>query len=718
MTALSSSLTVERAQELLVAIVSALGLMALLLPGDLDLFWMMVALVGWPLGLTRWRDQGPSEGIWRLLTLAFLVYAVAVFWVGEANGLLVARQLLIFLQVNRLFVRKTTRDYAYILLLAFLQILLGCLLTVSPLFAILLVLYLLAGAWGLALLELRRGVEAQALQVDAEAQIPQRLEQAAPLLRGRYLGLSAVLGLLMLALTLGVFLILPRLELGILQRSTGPTVRVAGFSEQVALGEVGEILAGQGRVMRVRVEGDIERLPPDPYWRGQALDSFDGASWHRSMRLSELYRSVITPFGGGPGGGLVLGGSAFNSDGMPRGANLRQHYTVEPLEVGVLFTVPEVVGIQTNLRGVRRDYMDSFHSDVRHTRFDYVVYSRLAEPSPRELEGQGTRIDARLAELYLQLPPLSPAVAALASSWTQGQSSPAQKIRALTERLQKDFRYTLDPQNEGSSPLEDFLFRTRAGHCEYFATALVVLARTQGIPARLVNGFLGGDYNALGDYYLVRQSDAHSWAEVWFERSGWVRFDPTPSIAVLQNRSRDGNLLGQLESYLDYFEMQWYFFVLDYDLSTQIELVLKFSSAASAVTGTQERWSMPKLPGTAGQAVGLWWIFLGLLVAIGALLWRQRRLTLLPSPLRTREGLQFFQLRARLEQLLERRGLARGPSETLLERATRAEKALGLPASLVPVEEAYYAVVFGEQTLEPRALERVRTALERVKALP
>ncbi|MFM7202340.1 MAG: transglutaminaseTgpA domain-containing protein [Myxococcota bacterium] len=717
MNRLNPAFTVLRAQELLVALVSGLGFLALLLPGDLDLFWMGIALLGWPLGLTHLRHQGPSENTWRLLTLAFLVYALAVFWIGEANGLLVARQLLIFLQVNRLYVRKTTRDYTYILLLAFLQILLGCLLTISPLFAFLLAMYLLAGAWALALLELRRGVESQAHQVNADAHMPLRLEQAAPILRGRYLALSAFLSLLMLGLTLSIFLILPRLELGILQRSTGPSVRVAGFSEQVALGEVGEILAGQGRVMRVRVKGMTERLPPEPYWRGQALDTFDGASWHRSMKVSELYRSIITPFGGGPGGGVALGSTAFDRAGMPRGATLRQHYTVEPLEVGVMFTVPDVVGIQTSVRGVRRDYMDSFQTEVRHTRLDYVVYSRLDEPTPRALEGEGHAIDPRLAELYLQLPPMSPQVAALAASWTEGKSSTYQQIQAMMDHLQKDFRYTLSPQNEGDSPLEDFLFRTKAGHCEYFASALVVLARSRGIPARLVNGFLGGDYNALGDYFLVRQSDAHSWAEIWFEQSGWVRFDPTPSLGVMQNRPRGGGFISQLESYLDYFEMQWYFFVLDYDLSTQIELVLKFSSAAGAMTGSQEGWNMPQLENGSTPLNRMWWVLLALTVVVVLMVWRRLRLAKLPPPLRSGEGLQFFQLRARLELLLERRGLPRLPSETPLERAIRAEKVLGISACLVPVEEAYYAVLYGEQPLAPMAIVQVRAALERVKGL-
>lgn len=127
---------------------------------------------------------------------------------------------------------------------------------------------------------------------------------------------------------------------------------------------------------------------------------------------------------------------------------------------------------------------------------------------------------------------------------------------------------------------------------------------------------------------------------------------------------------------------------------------------------------MPQLENASTPLNRLWWVLLALMVVVVIMVWRRQRLAKLPPPLRTGEGRQFFQLRARLEQLLERRGLPRLPSETPLERAIRAEKVLGISACLVPVEEAYYAVLYGEQPLAPMAIAQVRAALERVKGLP
>ena len=123
----------------------------------------------------------------------------------------------------------------------------------------------------------------------------------------------------------------------------------------------------------------------------------------------------------------------------------------------------------------------------------------------------------------------------------------------------------------GADPLADFLFNVKAGHCEYFATAMAVMLRTRGVAARLVNGFTAGEYNEAAGAYTVRNSDAHSWVEVYFpETRSWVTFDPTPSAGRLEP-VRTG-LAAQLEKYGEALELLWFQYVVGYDKQEQRSL--------------------------------------------------------------------------------------------------------------------------------------------------
>src|SRR5699024_1231471 len=95
-----------------------------------------------------------------------------------------------------------------------------------------------------------------------------------------------------------------------------------------------------------------------------------------------------------------------------------------------------------------------------------------------------------------------------------------------------NFQYTLDLPKTTGEPVEDFLFNTQRGHCEYFASSAVLMLRSIGVPARMVNGFLGGTWNDVGDYLTVRQGDAHAWVEVFVPKLGWIPFDPTPPLEI------------------------------------------------------------------------------------------------------------------------------------------------------------------------------------------
>ena len=155
-------------------------------------------------------------------------------------------------------------------------------------------------------------------------------------------------------------------------------------------------------------------------------------------------------------------------------------------------------------------------------------------------------------------------------------------VLTLRDRLKTEFGYTTDlprPSGDDANLVDEFLFEWQRGHCEYFATALVVLLRASGIPARIVNGFLGASYNAVGDYYFVTQANAHSWVEVYVPEEGWLRVDPTPGGTPDMGRS---GWLGNVQDSIDALRLRWFRWVVEYDLEKQYTLA---RDAFQAVSG-------------------------------------------------------------------------------------------------------------------------------------
>jgi transglutaminase-like putative cysteine protease len=162
------------------------------------------------------------------------------------------------------------------------------------------------------------------------------------------------------------------------------------------------------------------------------------------------------------------------------------------------------------------------------------VKARLRYEARSNLSYRANPLEAeRQIQRALQLPPsLNPRALQLASEWRAKEANDAAVVRAALAYFNREgFQYTLEPPPLGMHSVDEFLFETRQGFCEHYASSFVFLMRAAHIPARVVTGYLGGEYNAVGNYYIVRQSDAHAWAEVWFSAQGWVRIDPTAATA-------------------------------------------------------------------------------------------------------------------------------------------------------------------------------------------
>lgn len=364
-----------------------------------------------------------------------------------------------------------------------------------------------------------------------------------------------------LAASLVVFLTFPRVSRSWPGRGSLEATSMAGFSDRVTLGSHGSrILPNPETVLRVEFDSDAPASRGGLYWRGRSYDRFDGLEWHRSGSLP----AAVAP----PG---------WYRERWP--GRVVQDVYAAPLDVRVLFGLHPV--LRMDGQGTIQPLFDNagdytyWGSGTPH----YRVVSASGTPPPDRLREAGEGPVPGRAH-YLQLPPLPDRVHALADSLTRGAENRYDRAVAVRDWLRSSFAYTLDLPPPGRESIDHFLFDRRAGHCEYFSTAMIVLLRSAGIPSREVNGFRGGHWNDFGQYLAVTQNEAHSWVEVWFTGYGWVAFDPTP--AGSGGAGAASAWVPGFGFMLDGIQHRWGKWILDYDAGNQVDLL---GWARDAVTG-------------------------------------------------------------------------------------------------------------------------------------
>jgi transglutaminase-like putative cysteine protease len=299
-----------------------------------------------------------------------------------------------------------------------------------------------------------------------------------------------------------LFLLFPRLN-GPLWHMPQERVGKTGLSNEIRMGTISSLVESEEVAFRVEFQGPIpaaDRL----YWRGPVLWQTDGRIWQRLRQ---------------PQGHTL---PAFEANSAP----LRYSVTLEPGGDSWLFsldlpaTMPQ--GLETPAL-VRPDF-ELLAAKVATTSQRYTISSVL--------DYRTTEINESQLRAALQLPEaVNRRSVALAREWADAGLTPRQLVtRALNYFRDNDFYYSRQPPLLDNDPVDDFLFNSRRGFCEHYATSFVTLMRAAGVPSRVVTGYQGGESNRLGDYLIVRQSNAHAWAEVWLENEGWRRIDPTSNI--------------------------------------------------------------------------------------------------------------------------------------------------------------------------------------------
>jgi transglutaminase-like putative cysteine protease len=634
-----------------------------------------------------WGDPGRREGLRRVrgLTtgiavagLAALVLDLVYVAASVLDGLVHA---LIFLILYRLLAARTPREVGDVGFLAFFMLVAASPVTVGVGFLAVFVTFLVFGTWLLMLRHVL--IECERSQAPDTRTLPAR---------GRVLlQLSLVASAVTLVLTAVLFFTIPRVGQAALPLRAPLGRMVSGFSDRVELGSFGDIETDATVAMRVHF---AETLPRSAAilgalrWRGVVLDAYDGRAWSVSQPRPRtiLRRSA--------GGDMVVGSY--------RGAGpiVSQEVFLEPIGTEVIFGAPRILRLGLHAPAAAIDDAGGVTVTVPAARLHYTVESELELVSPRAAAtaNRPLRDEDRVALApYLRLPPLGARVAALAREQSAGSAGPYDAAQRVTRFLSDRYRYTMTLERRTTlDPVEEFLFERRAGNCEYFAASLAVMLRTLAIPARVVNGFMRGEWNPYGSYFMVRMRDAHSWVEAYFTGVGWVTFDPSPRGDIEPPAAP-----GTVSLYLDALRLRWYRYVINWSLRDQVAAATQFHRAAGA-------WRAGSLPDWRAVPRRTLLLAGGVLVlGVGLVLVRHRH-----RPSGVRMVPAFYR---RALAALARRGLAPARGETAREFCARACSAL--PAAATPfggLTAVYERARFGAMTT---SVEETRAVAEWLRAL-
>jgi len=693
----------------------------------LALAFALALVAAWRLEGTRWQL---SERIalvvilvslpifyfdWRVLTPYLQIQYLEMGQHGTAEVAVLAH-LILFLTAVKLLQRKADRDWFFLYLISFFEVLLAAGMTVSPAFLATLIMYLLCALSTVVAFEIqkaRKKVTATQtkLLVPPDSTLFRKLPMR--LWRRRYLEtrrlplVSAGLLGLIIILALPFFLIAPRTASSALRRGGNGVSGFIGFSDNVTLGQIGQLKGSDEIFMHVRVANASAAPVAGLRWRGVALDEFTGTAWKKSVAAERAQKKESEI-------GFFKLGTTEDLNRLTM-----QTFFVEPVDTPVLFGAPRIVAVQGSLPFVRIDSEGGIQTRLHdQERLVYKIFSDTSEPAATSLRSDRLQYSYESAR-YLELPGnLDPRIAALTQRVLQQKSARNgyDAARAIESYLRENYAYTLDLKAAGRDPLANFLFNVRSGHCEYFATAMAVMLRTHGVASRVVNGFLPGEFNEAAGAFTVRQSDAHSWVEVYFpQTNSWVTFDPTPPAGRVA-KTRSG-LAGVLSKYSEALELMWFQYVVGYDKQEQHSLV----SSLRKQLFEWQRDSVNRLD----RVRNAWpWLMKPIVIGLASLtslvmvLFLTRRVRYFGW----RRGLKVWQTRSqaeatrvefyeRLLKAFEKQGIKRELYQTPLEFAS----IVGVTEARA-ITNAYNRVRFGEQTLsapERNEIEKLLSRLER-----
>jgi transglutaminase-like putative cysteine protease len=679
----------EKAYSLSTGLVALSGLAALLITREAP-DWLIVPATALVLAGTVSQRLRPVLPRW--LSTALLIAAVGLFvldFLYIGGSLIVAgADFLVILLLLKHFSPLDDADRLQLFVISFFLLLASTGLSTEIYFVVPFCFFFVSLSWALIL----KTIKSEA----GDAQIsPERFGVGGSFFLG-----TGLLTVLSMAVTVAIFLVIPRVGIGYLSKGVKGVLKVSGFSDTVTLGSMGQVLQDPSAVMRVQAPGMAEK---DLYWRGRAFDYYSGESWTDTLgRRGLIPRDAAGVF-------------YVRADVKTFSRTLSANITLEPMDTDTLFAPYPAYEITGSLPGLFMDPSGGIHFPYPPGgRVSYSVRFPARVPAPDELKDQPAASPPGPAKKYLQMPKGSEALIRLAGQVTEGTAGLYDKIQRISEYLGKNCSYTLSPKRDGSySPMDDFLFHTKEGYCEHFATAMVLMLRATGVHARLVSGFMGGEWNDYGRYYLVRARDAHTWVEAYFPDSGWVRFDPTPSAAA-----RAQTTLAGITDFIDYLKYRWDRYVVFYNLRDQLGAMRSLARAMdrikNAVPGSFT-WGpdgLSAFKGNVPRGKGL--LVPAATAALALLLYAAWRLVRLPGRKARgrRSDVTFYE---EFLKIIAKKGYVRRPGLTPLEFARDISGRTGQAGTAVEITELYNRVRFGGTPLSRDEKARVAELLIKIK---
>ncbi len=673
-----------------------------------SLLFILVLIAAWFLENSRWQlsERFGTASIFIAVPIFYVVkYKISGGSVNAAELAAMLAKMILVLTAIKLLQKKADRDWLFLYLMSFFEVLLAAGLSISSLYLGSLILYLLVTICAIITFEIRKTSRSV-----GENSIYRKSENKKIIFSNipvaRLSSTAFTLLILIVVFAAPLFFALPRVGGAGLGNNAGGLSNITGFSDSVSLGEIGRLLQNDQIVMRARIENSNGKILNSFKWRGVALDNFDNKRWSKSRAG---YNENL----------IKQEGNFFKVDSTSKPNDLTtQTIYLEPIDTPALFTVSRPIAVQGNFEFLRKDSEGaiSFMRNLNASRVSYKVYSDTNAPNAEKLKSDDENY-APEAKRYLQLPEkMDERIAALARQITGKQTNRYEKAKAVESYLQTQFGYSLEMKAGGDEPLADFLFNVREGHCEYFATAMAIMLRTQGIATRIVNGFQSGEFNETAGVYIVKQKDAHSWVEVYFPgENAWITFDPTPFAGQPAARDATG-IVGKFNSYVEALETFWIQYFVSYDNQQQSSLRRSIKNSfinyqaktAAWLTETQNQLSnwWTEVRGDKGWqasakavAFGVGYL-LAAITGIFLIVWLYRKILKLKFWQRFYSWLKFknettiIEFYERMQKVLASKGFTRAAHQTPLEFAF----ALNMPEA-VSIIEKYNRVRFGEKNL-------------------
>ncbi len=437
-----------------------------------------LACAGWRIVIERRRAAVPS--VWVRAALALICFLGVLATYDTISGVGPGSALLAIMAALKLLETRQRRDQFVLLFIA--------------LFLVMAALLREQYLWSLPYLLV-------AVLLVMTAWIRMSAERAEPL--GRSLATGGRMLAYALPLAVAMWIFFPRISSPFWSVPIDTSSAVTGLSDRMSPGDISSLSQSDALAFRVKFDGEAPP-PPERYWRGLVLHDFNGRTWA----------------GGGP-----IGNRPATEQIEFEGDPVRYRITLEPTNQQWVFALelPFEWTLPRTRMGFRQQLYNIYPIDQR------IAYEVLSYPAYRNQAS----VDVRSRAWYTDLPGrTNPLTRALASEMRARAGSDQDFIRDVLARFNReDYYYTLRPPALGNNPVDRFLFDTRRGFCEHYASAFAVMMRAAGIPARIVLGYQGGEFNPLSGQYVIRQSDAHAWTEVWLEGQGWHRVDPTAAVA-------------------------------------------------------------------------------------------------------------------------------------------------------------------------------------------